>query len=509
MSGKHQPSGDHVGRVEVLGYDYIPLDQRHGTPRELGGVWAAAYIAPLYLLLGGILMVLGLNLWQAALALVLGNLAYTLVAIIGTAGPRAGAPTITISRAQYGPRGNLVSAFFAWFNLVAFEALNFTVGASALILLLEFSGLSTSTTAQAITLGVVILGSFTLAYFGHATIVRFQKLATVALVAGAALLFVFVLDDVDWGYQPAEPLSGFSGTAVWFVALGVVISGSISWCTVPADYTRYLAPDTSSRSIVFWTTLGGFVPAVFLGSIAVLAGTAVDMSDPFAGIREVVPGWFYVPILLVLLIGSISNNVLTIYSSSMSLQTLGLPVKRYQGVFIDGVIGSAMALYATFATDFLTALTEFLQLAVIWYAAYTAIFLADIVLRRNDYDGVQLHAGPSGRYWGRNGFHWSGLIALGLAMVTGLLFANTSRFQGPLSSALSDIDLSYVVSFAVAGVAYWLLVRAGGQSTQGIADIDVTADSAASEPGRSGKPGIPTPAATPAPSTAPDPEGIS
>ncbi|MCZ4611095.1 cytosine permease [Streptomyces sp. Lzd4kr] len=459
-----QPTGDRVGRVEVLGYDHIPLDQRHGTPRELGGVWAAAYIAPLYLLLGGILMVLGLNLWQAFLALVVGNLAYTLVAVIGTAGPRAGTPTITISRAQYGPRGNLLSAFFAWFNLVAFEALNFTVGAAALVLLLDYAGVGASTAVQGATLAVVIGGSFTLAYFGHATIVRFQKLATAILACGAFLLFVFVLDDIRWDYSPNVPLAGFSGVAVWFVALGVVISGSISWCTVPADYTRYLPPRTNPRAIVFWTTLGGFVPAVFLGMIAVFAGTAVDMSDPFAGIKEVVPGWFYVPILLVLLVGSISNNVLTIYSSSMSLQTMGLPIKRYQGVFIDGVIGSAMALYATFATDFLTALTEFLQLAVIWYAAYTAIFIADIVIRRNDYDGRQLHAGAGGRYWGRNGVHWPGITALGLAMTAGLLFANTTRFQGPLSESLSGIDLSYVVSFIVAGAAYWVLARQRGEA---------------------------------------------
>jgi purine-cytosine permease-like protein len=137
----------------------------------------------------------------------------------------------------------------------------------------------------------------------------------------------------------------------------------------------------------------------------------------------------------------------------------GMPIKRYQGVFIDGVIGTAMALYATFVTDFLTALTEFLQIAVIWYATYLAIFVTDQWLRKNRYDGIELHRGAGGRYWYRNGIHWPGIAALAAGIITGLLFASTTRFAGPLSTALSGIDLSYLVSFAVGGAVYWTLSR--------------------------------------------------
>src|SRR4029079_8187632 len=165
--------------------------------------------------------------------------------------------------------------------------------------------------------------------------------------------------------------------------------------------------------------------------IAVLAGTAVDMTDPIGAIRPLVPGWIYVPVVLILLVGSVANNILTIYSSSMSLQTIGLKIKRYQGVFIDGVIGTAMAFYATFGTDFLTALTEFLQLALIWYAPYTAIFIVDMYLRKNEYDGIGLHQGRGGPYWARDGFNWAGVVSLVAAMLVGLLFATTTRFQGP------------------------------------------------------------------------------
>jgi len=419
----------------------------------------AGQIAPIYLLLGGILMVLGMNLWQALLALVLGNAAFVLIGLQASAGPKAGTPTITISRSQYGFHGNKFASFAAWFNLVAFEALNFTVGATALYALAAEAGLELSDPVKALALGVVIAGTFLLAYLGHATIVVFQNVATWLLAAGAVLLFIFVLGDVNWSYSPESPLSGGAGLALWFVGLGVIVSGAISWCNLPADYSRYLPSRTSARPIVLWTTLGCLVPALFLGLTAILAGTAVDMTDPIAALESVVPGWFYPLLLIVLLVGSVANNTLTVYSSAMSLQTLGLRIKRYQGVFVDGIIGSAMAVYATFGTDFLTALTEFLQIMLCFYAPYTAIFLVDMWLRHNRYDGADLHRVGGGRYWSKNGWNIAGLAGLGSGILAAVLFASTARVHGPLSNALSDIDLSYIVGFLVGGAVYWGLAR--------------------------------------------------
>jgi NCS1 family nucleobase:cation symporter-1 len=465
------PAVDRAGQVELLGYDHIPESERHGHPRELFSVWAPAMVAPLYLLLGGILMTLGMNLWQALLAMVVGYAAFALIGLQAVAGPRAGTPTITISRAQYGLRGNRLPSVAAWFNLVAFEALNFTVGATAVYALADQAGLSLSDPVKVIALGVVIAGTFVLAYYGHATIVAVQRAATSLLAVGTVLLFVFVLNDVDWSYTPETPLSGSAGLALWFVGLGVMVSGAISWCTMPADYSRYLPARTPARPIVLWTTVGCLVPALFLGLTAILAGTAVDMTDPIAALESVVPGWFYPVLLVVLLVGSISNNTLTVYSSAMSLQTLGLPIKRYQGVFVDGIIGSAMALYATFGTDFLTALTEFLQIMLCFYAPYTAIFLVDMGLRHSHYDGDDLHRSGGGRYWARSGWNPAGVIALAAGIVSAVLFASTTRIQGPLSKALSDIDLSYIVGFVVGGAVYWLLARRLIGVDQGAADL--------------------------------------
>ena len=110
---------DRAGKLESHGIEFIPEGDRHGHPRELFPLWLTANINVLYLVFGGLMILFGLNLWQAVLAVLLGNLAYLVLGFMATAGPRAGTSTLMITRAQYGVRGNQVSAFFACRKLAA------------------------------------------------------------------------------------------------------------------------------------------------------------------------------------------------------------------------------------------------------------------------------------------------------------------------------------------------------------------------------------------------------
>lgn len=77
-----------------------------------------------------------------------------------------------------------------------------------------------------------------------------------------------------------------------------------------ADYARYLAAGASKRAITGWTALGGLLPAALLAALGVLAGTVVGMTDPQASLRALLPGWFYPVFLLLIIAGSVTNNVL-------------------------------------------------------------------------------------------------------------------------------------------------------------------------------------------------------
>lgn len=456
---RHEPAADRFGHIEVRGIDVIPESDAHGRPREVFWIWLASNAAFTYILLGGVLILIGLNIWQAVIAQILGILFFVLVAFVGTAGPRARTPTMMISRAQYGIHGNRISALIAWFTVVAFEAINLTIGAFAAFALAVFAGWDLGTPGQALLLAIIAAVTFTIAILGHATLVVFQHVFAYALLAITIPLFIFVIPDVNWSYRPETALSGGDALALFFVGLMIIAALPLSWIMAPADVTRYLPRETSVRSMAGYATAGYFIPTIALGLLAILAGTVVDMSDPTSSMRPLMPDWFYVLFLLVIIGGSITNNVFTVYTSGLSLQSLGLKVRRHYAVAIDAVVGTAMAVYAIFITDFLTTLAEFLQLALVWYAPYTAIFVVDLYLRKRDYDGVELHR-RGGRYWYDGGFAWRGLASLFAGMAAAFLFANTLHWQSPISTnVLNGADISVFPGMLVGGGLYWLLAR--------------------------------------------------
>lgn len=452
-----QPEADRFGHIEVRGISVIPESDRHGHPREVFWVWLASNAAFTYILLGGLLVVLGLNIWQAMLAQIIGILFFVFVAIVGAAGPKAGTPTMIISRAQYGIHGTRISAFIAWFTVVAFEAINLTIGASAAFALARFAGWELGNGGKALLLAVIAAVTFSVAVLGHATLVVFQQVFAYALLAIMVPLFIFVVPDVNWDYSSS--LSGADAVATFFIGLMIIISLPLSWIMAPADVTRYFPPRTPARPIVWYAATGYFVPTIALGILAILAGTVVDMSDPTTSMKALMPSWFYGIFLLIIIGGSITNNVFTVYTSGLSLQTMGLQVKRHYAVTIDAIVGTAMAVYAIFITDFLATLSEFLQLALVWYAPFTAIFVVDVLLRRWEYSGPELHR-LHGAYWYDRGFNWTGLAALAAGMVTAFLFANTAHWQSPISTEfLNGADISALPGMVVAGGVYWVLHR--------------------------------------------------
>lgn len=454
------PEADRVGRVEVRGVELIPDGDRHGHPRELFFVWMTANITVLYLVFGGLMIIFGLNLWQAVLAIVLGNLAYILIGVAATVGPIAGTSTMMVSRAHYGPNGNRLSAFFAWATLVAFEAINLALGAFALFALAGELGWEVGDAGKALLLALNVLVTYLVAVLGHATIVRFQQFFALALGGLTLLLIAFTLGDVNWSYQPEEPLSGTAAWVAFSAALTLIMTGPLSWIPVPADFTRYLPRGASPLKMTLYTGAGAALPAIVLGLLGAFAGTVVDPADLTTSLKEIVPGWFYPLFLVVVAVGTIANNILGIYSSGLAMQAFGIRIHRAAAVTIDAVIGSALAVYAIFISDFTATLSEFLQWALFWWAPFLAIFIVDLVLRRRRYDGADLERLRGGRYWYDRGFRWNALIALVTGMVATAMFAQTTNLKGPLSTELlSGADISAFVGMFVGGFLYWVLCR--------------------------------------------------
>jgi len=457
MAAEAHPAGDRAFSVEEHGIDIIPAGERHGDPRELFWVWLGANLIFTYVITGAIIIGFGLNFWAGLAAVVVGNLFYVLVGIGAISGPVAGTATLTISRSAFGVLGNIPAAFLSWITVVGWEAVNIVIGTLSLFALLQLAGFPDTAVVKALCLAVIMLVTFTVAVWGHATIVTVNRILAILLAVGTVVLAAFVIPQINLNAAVA-PLAAETPFAAWLLALLVIAAAPFSWVNYPADYARYLPASTSKTSVAMWTALGGFVPALLIGLLGVAAATATDMTDPVGGLSKLVPGWFFAPYLAVIVGGTITNNFLNTYSSGLSLLAVGIRIKRYKAVLIDAVLGGLLSIYAVFVFNFTDSFIQFLSLMVIWIAPWSGIYLADMLLRRNRYDGEALHA-RSGRYWYSNGWNFIAIGSFAAGIVSAALFANAPLWQGPLSKLIGGADISIYVGFLLSGGIYLALMR--------------------------------------------------
>ena len=171
-----EPATDLPGRIETHGADYVPESERYGSPRSLFSVWAGSNIIYLYFVLGSLLIILGLNLWQAVLVIVAGNLLWAGVGYLAISGPASGSPSEVINRAFFGVNGNrVIQIAIGWVIGVLYEAINLSVGALAgVALVTHFFGSAPVLLQGAIVVGLALV-TFTISVYGHATIVKLAR----------------------------------------------------------------------------------------------------------------------------------------------------------------------------------------------------------------------------------------------------------------------------------------------------------------------------------------------
>jgi NCS1 family nucleobase:cation symporter-1 len=454
-------NGNPVFGLERHGFEHIPEADRAMTLRETSFLWIGTNLNLFFVAVGAVSVSLGLSLWQALLACVVGNALFTLVGVASVGGARAGLPVVTFTRAVFGVQGNRLNAFLAWVSSVAFEAINTIFGAYALLALFPHLGW-TDPGAPGKVVAVVgqLLLSGGIAVLGHATMVYLQRIFAILLTIALVLVFGYSVGGVQWSH-PAQ-LPGLAALAIFTVACAVIASGPISYLYNAPDWVRYLPSRTSAKAIVLNVTLSSGLPALALCMMGALLASRGDMSDPVGGVEPFVPTWVFFIYIVAAVGGSVANNVVTYYSSGLAMQSVGIPMHRYAATAVDTVISTAIVLYILFIQDFTTALNNFVALLIVWLAPFAGVWLTDGLLRRWHYDPVAIHATKRRQhsaYWGWNGINVRGFAAMLAGVVACLLTINAPVFQGPLSRLLDGADLTWIVGFVVSGVTYFALTR--------------------------------------------------
>lgn len=425
-------------QVEEIGIDRVPEAACRSTPSELFWVWSAANIGILGVVYGAIIVSFGLSFIQAILAALLGVLSFCLVGYFSFAGKIGRTSTLTLSRAIFGIRGNIAPTLFSWINLMGWEAVNIITGTLTLAALLQACGLPSGHGLTLLCLVLFAGLAIAVSLLGQAAVVAIQRWFTRIFGSMTLIVVGYILFTTPWQTVLAMP----SGD--WLTAF------------LPAV------------SVIAAVSGGAALPLCLLMLAGILLSARLpDLAaaeNPIALIGSVLPPWMAIPYLLAATAGIVTIAVLSLYSASLNLLTIGVRIRQIWAVTLDALIVLGIALYILFvAGDFMGPFIAFLLCCGVFLAAWEAIFLVDYVcLRRHQgYQDSQLFdlRGPNA------GVRVGPLLCWLFGALGGLMVTRTGFIDGPLAyGVFADSSLGLFVAFLISLVSYSLLVTLRGRA---------------------------------------------
>ena len=493
-------SGDRVFHVERRGIDYVPENERWATPRNIGALWGGSAINVEYFIYGALLMGFGFSFYTALSIIIIGNLSYFFLGLASLQGPETGTTAFTVSRAPFGSHGSRLVAFFNWITQIGFETEGLILIVGATIVLCEMAGLHVAKHSPLVVVFIILAAAIqaVVPYLGHATMVKVLR----ALIIPFAAIFV-LLAFYDFKHGSAN-FSG-SGYANWELytaglAFTFALSG-LGWTEVGNDYTRYVPRDASKKAIVGWIFVGTAIPEIFLMVLGAATFTflsskgqvaAWNGANPFEALhgQHFIPSWVVALFLIFAIVQLFGINSLDLYSSGVSLQAMGLRLRRYQAVVLDSFIACGLTIWAMFQSTFSLYMKEFVGVIIVWIAPWFGILIVDWLMRKFRYNAAELQrTDKNGLYYvGSTGINWNAIVAFVIGLVTATIAYSkapppvnfpfhwmtpiSNHFGGACSATpvhgvctagwYGGADFSVPTGIILAGLVYFLLERATG-----------------------------------------------
>ncbi|CAN2202469.1 CodB Purine-cytosine permease and related proteins [Candidatus Nanopelagicaceae bacterium] len=449
--------------VEINGPNVIAESERSGKARSLFWPWAGANVSLLALSYGAFFLGFGISFRQATAAAFIGTIgSFLLVGISSLAGKRSNAPTMVLSRASFGVKGSVLPGALSYLIFVGWETV--LVSLATLATGTVFSRIGGVDNNLALILGFIVAVALTVfgGVLGFTVIMKLQKLLTITTIVMTLVYIALTVDNINWSAINAIPdgsLQSFIG-AVIFGVTGI----GLGWVNAAADYSRYLPRTVSSKAVIGWTVLGAsIVPIVLVIYGAALSGSSKELSeaismDPIGALTTMLPTWYLIPFALVAILGLVGGAILDLYSSGLALVSIGVPIKRHQAAIIDSVIMLAGTIYIVWVADnFFYPFQGFLITLGVPVAVWSAIFVADVVMRKKSYSEKDL--------FDSNGLYGSvnkgSILLMGVGSIIGWGFVTNTfapwlEWQGYLLRSIGGKDGAW--AYSNIGVIFALLI---------------------------------------------------
>ena len=416
--------------IEQNGINAVPDAERYGKPADLFPVWFSWNISIFGITCGMYVFGLGLSVWQAMAAGVLGYfLSCFLVGVLAVGSVRTGLPTLAQSRFCFGTDGNRIPAFFGYTANMGWKITMLSMASTTLADLmanlcppLAATPGMPSTFCLLLAFVIIIVLTMVGAVYGYQLIIKVERWIAIITGVMTAIYLFFFIPQIDFSQLNSAP-SGSWGTFIGGVVLAMTMVG-LGFLNYGGDYSRYLPRNSSSASVIFWTTTGIALPVSVLLILGVMLSVGnpelLDKAahEPLAALTGILPFWFYVPFSLVIIISLISAGMTGVYSSGLALLAVGVPLSRAATTLLNAVIIALGCFYLTFISDsFLSTFSSFLATISVIMGSWGAIEIVDLLRqKRLNWDVTMANGYGEG---GRN-YRWTAMASLIIATIIGL-----------------------------------------------------------------------------------------
>jgi NCS1 nucleoside transporter family len=446
---------------DAHGIDPIPAGARDSTPAEQFWIWFGANLAPINWVLGALGIALGLSLVETIIVVAVGNVfGCALFGLFNVIGHRTAVNQMVLGRAPFGRRGGVVPGIIQGLLTMAWVGVNTWVVLDLALAVLGELGIHGGTVLRYVVAAMIMLAQLGLAMYGFYAIRTFEKYTVPATAVVMLIMTVVALSQVGlaWtGGQAATTADKVTAVTQLLTAIGV--GWGISWIPYSADYSRFVRPDASEKSVFWASSAGMYVPTVWLAVLGACLASTGTGGDPSTLVISTF-GTLALPVLLLIMHGPVATNILNLYSCSLAALTVGVRAARWKVTLVAGLVASAVLAVFVNADNFAHAFDSWMASILVWISPWAAVVLADFFwVRHGRLDVAGLYRDADDSPYGS--VNNAGLVSLAFGIVAGwsCQYGLVPAMQGPVARLLNDTDLSWLSGGVVAAGLYLALSR--------------------------------------------------
>jgi hypothetical protein len=245
----------------------------------------------------------------------------------------------------------------------------------------------------------------TLAILGGRVLYRAQQVAGILGVAVVITMVIATAGLISVNDLLAQPTSSWLNI-FGFAVLTFSVFG-LAWTSTGADFARKLSANTRGASVIGWGILSlGLIPAIIGGYGLALMGSLPRLAKPgesaemaalptmFEDLSNALAPWAGYTLLGSALITIIVVLAMSLYSSNLGLHSIGARTHPGYAQPILGLIGLTGAFFAVvYIEDLWGTIAGYAMIAAVPVAAWSGIFITDVLIRRIAYHEISLSRG--------------------------------------------------------------------------------------------------------------------